>query len=777
MANGRITCSSHSSQTKRRWVDRSPRFRLHRSNVKDSVKYALALLFALLAVSTAAAAPFLAPKIGKDQLSIDFAGPVSVIDLKDLLSPYSAPAGKENDGSRWYLVSATNGSVRPVTRVLMAEDPPDAPLHIFPRRARPQILQVASSDSGVTVERGRAVGRHAFVVTMPPATSVSLAVRVAHTDERPSVLAWNEPALVAHNRQLAVFLAAVAGLIAAAVAIMAGVAVITAHPAPGWAALLLLFVFLTRLQGAEVLDAGWMTAVGGPYGLGALIMGCALAAALRLTDFVAPVSELWPSANRWPRIAVYVVLAVSFAAFLGIPAATMLADSAVVAGTALIATYLVYRGLKGSKAARVVAPSAAVFALVAAMGAAASLGAFAQNPMASGAIAGFSAAGAVLLALAIAAGEGIAILPLAGGQLAPALATNESGRSDGPTINLPPAAAYAHQAVGAAHQGVFDLDLVNGQLRLSAETARMTWLGDARSIPHEAWLSRIQADDRQIYTDALKEYRAHPGLAFRMEFRVSAEKSRRIWLELRATMMGDAGGTGTRCLGLVSDVTARKEAEASAPGRLLQDALTGLGNRVALVEQLERMQPQWNALAFGILDIDRFKAIHASLGDAGGDQLLSHLSARLIKKFTAETKCFRIGGDSFAIVAPSSAEWCARLGTELVDVCAAPFSINGRNIFASASAGVVAGSNAEDPIDLIKNAELALGLAKRRGGGCAKVFVRNMEELELGDAVALETDLRRGLQSKRILGSLPADHPFGGQFRGRVRGAAALATS
>jgi diguanylate cyclase (GGDEF)-like protein/PAS domain S-box-containing protein len=736
--------SSHCSQTKHRWVDPTRRFRLHRTIVKDSVKLALALLFALLTVSAAAAPapPFLAPKIGKDQLSIDFAGLVSVIDLKDLLTPYSAPAGRESDGSRWYLISATNGSVRSVARVLMAGDPPDAALHIFPRRARPQILQVASSDSGVTVERGRAVGRHAFVVTVPPATSVSLAVRVANMDEKPSVLAWNEPALVAHNRLLAVFLAAVAGLIAAAVAIMAGVAVITSHPAPGWTALLLLLVFLTRLQGAEVLDAGWMTAVGGPYGLGALIAGCALAAALRLTDLVAPITNLWPAMARWRRTVVYVVLAVSFAAFLGVPAATMLTDTAVVVGTALIAAYLVHRGLQGSKAARVVAPSAAVFALVAAMGALAALGAFQQNPMASGAIAGFSAAGAVLLALAIAAGEGIAILPLAGGQLAGALVATEGGQPTPSADSL--AAAYGMQAVGAAHQGVFDLDLVKGQLRLSREAAWMTGLGNARTIAHDDWLSRIHADDRQVYADALKDYRAHPGLAFRMEFRVLAEKGRRVWLELRATMLGGNDATGTRCLGLVADVTARKESEAT-PGRLLQDALTGLGNRVALVEQLEKMQPQWNALAFGILDIDRFKAIHASVGDEGGDQLLSSLAARLTKKFTAETKCFRIGGDSFAVIAPASAEWCARLGTELVDVCAAPFSINGRNIFASASAGVVPGSDAEDPIDLIKNAEFALGLAKRRGGGCSKVFVRNMEELARGDAVALETDLRRGL--------------------------------
>src|SRR6202041_2724996 len=82
------------------------------------------------------------------------------------------------------------------------------------------------------------------------------------------------------------------------------------------------------------------------------------------------------------------------------------------------AAYLVHSGRTGQQAARVAAPSAAVFALVAAAGAIAALGGFQDNPAAPGIIGGFAAAGAVLLALAIAAGEGIAILPAR--RLAPA---------------------------------------------------------------------------------------------------------------------------------------------------------------------------------------------------------------------------------------------------------------------------------------------------------------------------------------------------------------------
>lgn len=707
--------------------------------VKQVIHAIVFLAFGLTA-SLAFAAPAPIPKLPKDQISVDFAGSVAVIDLKDLLTAYGSPAGQEKDNSRWYVMSATNGSVRPVTRVLTAEDPPNAALHIFPRRDRPEILNVASSDSGVTVERLHSIGRHAFLVTIPPATSVSLALRVAYGDERPAILAWTESSIVAHSRQVAIFFAAVAGLIAAALAIMGGVAIITAHPAPAWTAVLLAFLFLARLADAGVLDAGWVTKVGGPYGLTAMLCGLALAAGLRLTEIVAPAEGVASSAAWWKRLLFFAVVVLSLAAFVGVPGATMLTNGAVVAGVALIAAYLVRRGIAGSKAARVVGPAAAVFALLAAVAAAAALGAFQANPMAAAMISGFTAAGAVLLALAIAAGEGIAILPLARQQV--------SGTGAFPPSGLDGTAAAA---VRAAHQAILDLDFAAAQVHLSAEAAQLLGLSSARKISHDEWVARIDPDDRPVYLEAVEEYRANPGVSFRMEFRVRGARRQYIWVELRATMLGGGIQGSSRCLGLMADVTSRKNAEPVAPAVSHQDALSGLGNRLALLERLEGMQADWSALAFAILDVDRFKAIHASLGDAGGDRLLTHLTNRIESKFASVAECFRVGGDSFAVLVPGAGENREELAAELLEVVAAPFTIDARSIFASASVGVVSGRDAEDPLELLNFAEIALQFAKRRGGGCYKVFGRGMEETAHGDAVALETDLRRGLSQNEFI--------------------------
>ena len=102
---------------------------------------------------------------------------------------------------------------------------------------------------------------------------------------------------------------------------------------------------------------------------------------------------------------------------------------------------------------------------------------------------------------------------------------------------------------------------------------------------------------------------------------------------------------------------------------------------------------------------------------------------------------------------------------------------DGRNIFAPASAGVVAGRDARDPLELLKNAELALNQAKRAGGGCARVYSAAMEALAPGDPVALETELRNALEQDQLDIFYQPIVRLADGTRGGLRGADALAPS
>ena len=362
----------------------------------------LALLFALVAsygVATAQRDHQIASTPAVDA-PIDMAAPAAALELEGALSPYHAPGGNESDGSRWYILTVSNSAKGPVSRILVAPEPAGAALRIFPQPDRARLLQVASSDGGITVHPEDGFSRDAFRVTVPPATTAALAIRVANADSPPSVLAWREPELMAYQRQLAIFLAAVAGLIATAAAVSGGVAAMTGHSAPGWAALMLAGLFGIWLADAGQFDASLLTALGGPYGFAAALEALSLVAAIGLVEAVAPLSDRWPWSEKYRRWTMLALLALAFLAFVGVPAVAVTVNIVLLIGVTALAAYVVRRGGSGSRAARVLAPSAAVFALVTLGAALAALGVFQGNPIAAKIVGGFAAAGAVLVALA-----------------------------------------------------------------------------------------------------------------------------------------------------------------------------------------------------------------------------------------------------------------------------------------------------------------------------------------------------------------------------------------
>ncbi len=705
----------------------------------------------LVTVFAAQAANLGVPNAAKDTMGIDFAGQQAVIDVRNVLIPYQPASGQERDGSRWYMLSATNNGIRPVTRILQAGQPPGIGLRFFPASTRPEILQVASSEAGIVIENTNAYGRKSFRVTIPPASAGPIAIRLRNASVEPTILAWTEPAIAGHNRQLAILLAAVAGLIAAAAAIMAGIAVMTGHFAPRWTAIFIFAVLFTRLAGAGMFDASIATGVGGPYGIIAALACLALVAGARLANHIVPLANAWPRYERYFKWSLRGVSVLALMAFVGIPGAAIFANVAVVLGTVAIAAYLIERGRHGVQTARIVAPSAAIFSLVVVAAAIGSFGGFGNNLVAPAAVGGFAAAGTVLLALAIAAGEGIAILPplhlpnlphlpnLAQ-RARPLAATRQQGAE-------PATPSAASDAIAASQQGVFDLDMFSGDLRLSGDAARMLGGGEGGHMPVEDWISRIHPDDRAMFETALGEYAPQVGISFRMEFRVQTEGGGYPWFELRASMLGDKP-PARRCLGLMADVSVRKESEGLPAPAPNVDLLTGLGNRLGLMTMLEGINVK-DAI-FAILDIDRFKSVHASLGHEGADAVLVGLAQRLEQRFKTVAKAYRVGGDSFAVIFGLGGSGPAALGAELVELCNGEYTVGERSVYAPASVGVALGRDAEDPLDLLRNAELALVQAKRQGGGCARVFIRDFAALAPQDGVRLESELRQALSENQL---------------------------
>jgi diguanylate cyclase (GGDEF)-like protein/PAS domain S-box-containing protein len=170
------------------------------------------------------------------------------------------------------------------------------------------------------------------------------------------------------------------------------------------------------------------------------------------------------------------------------------------------------------------------------------------------------------------------------------------------------------------------------------------------------------------------------------------------------------------------------------------DRLTDLPNRALLYAKLNdaieehRANPQLHfALLF--LDFDGFKKLNDTYGHEAGDKLLLEFAARL-RKATRQTDPAsrglrvlgtpaRLGGDEFVVLLtrlrrPEDAEAvAARIQSQLEP----PYSIQGHLIESSASIGVALGSHAYRAADeVVRDADVAMYVAKSRGGGCAVVF-------------------------------------------------------
>jgi len=198
------------------------------------------------------------------------------------------------------------------------------------------------------------------------------------------------------------------------------------------------------------------------------------------------------------------------------------------------------------------------------------------------------------------------------------------------------------------------------------------------------------------------------------------------------------------------DITERRRAEAKISHLARHDLLTNLPNRVLFREFLEQAFAAARAgqgFAVLCLDLDHFKTVNDTLGHPVGDELLKLAAARLLSAVQSTDMVARIGGDEFAIVQTAVArpEQCSELASRIVELLGEPFEVAGRTIDIGTSVGIaIAPADGANPDQLLKNADMALYLAKSDGRGTHRFFEREMDR-RLQARHALEVDLRSAI--------------------------------
>ena len=229
---------------------------------------------------------------------------------------------------------------------------------------------------------------------------------------------------------------------------------------------------------------------------------------------------------------------------------------------------------------------------------------------------------------------------------------------------------------------------------------------------------------------------------------------------------------------LLAQIGERMRIEQRLSHQAMHDSLTGLPNRLHLLERLEEAiegarlgnEPVF-ALLF--LDLDRFKWVNDSIGHAAGDRMLVEVARRLVGLLRGNDVVARLGGDEFAMLVrcDDGAGAAMDVGRRLLQALECPMLVEGRELFPSGSIGIALWNpHYQSGAELLRDADAAMYRAKGMGQDRCVVFDEVMREQSL-QSLELEADLRRAIGNHDFL---PYYQPIVSLHDGTVVGHEAL---
>src|SRR6056297_1886891 len=271
------------------------------------------------------------------------------------------------------------------------------------------------------------------------------------------------------------------------------------------------------------------------------------------------------------------------------------------------------------------------------------------------------------------------------------------------------------------------------------------------------WLSLIHEEDKERLRLVLQQaFDKNKGF-FEVEYRIRTKSGKWLWTVSRGEVLMKEDGKTKMILGTHQDISRRKEAEQKLDYISSFDVLTGLPNRNYLMnkldEELDRAKRNDTIMAVVSLDLDGFKKINDSMGNAVGDQLLVLVANRLRKHIRKQDFVASYGSDEFTMVFPDikNKENVTSLVRNLFKRFETPFHVADSEIFVNISMGIaIYPDNGNIIQDLLQKAGFALMGAKRGTKNTFKFYtskmnIRAMKRLEL------ETRLHKAIEKKNFL--------------------------
>jgi diguanylate cyclase (GGDEF)-like protein/PAS domain S-box-containing protein len=264
-------------------------------------------------------------------------------------------------------------------------------------------------------------------------------------------------------------------------------------------------------------------------------------------------------------------------------------------------------------------------------------------------------------------------------------------------------------------------------------------------------------DDRASDCTRLEDLLAGNSSSYRHEKRFLRPDGATAWALATASVVTSTEGEPQYVIVQYEDITNRRRAEQMLNFRALHDPLTGLPNRVLLVDRLDHAlavrDRTGQQLGLLFMDLDRFKVVNDSHGHEAGEQVLVEVARRLRDAVAADSTIARVGGDEFVLLCEgvTHPDALVALAHRVLKEVRRPMQIVGSPLTITASIGVVlAGAPDERAEALLRDAHTALYRAKERGRARIEVFDEAMRKQTV-QRLRLESALKLALEEHQIM--------------------------
>lgn len=232
------------------------------------------------------------------------------------------------------------------------------------------------------------------------------------------------------------------------------------------------------------------------------------------------------------------------------------------------------------------------------------------------------------------------------------------------------------------------------------------------------WYRMVHEDDRAtVVEQAQRLLRGEDSPP--LDHRILHKDGTVRWVRNTPVIRRDAFGRVVFYDGIIQDITNAKDLEEKAHHASFHDPLTGLANRLLLLDRLSRVvesaRREGVKAAVLFLDLDNFKPVNDRFGHAVGDEVLKEAAGRVLEAVRASDTVSRVGGDEFVVVLPGQRgeSGASEVARKIIRALGQPYaSLNGDKGPGGSIGISMFPDDGQDPWELVKKADEAMYFVK-----------------------------------------------------------------